>query len=158
MVPLQARLDIMTDKQLTKVLVHHNYVFKTPADWMQLHMQDGKEGCLMVKKYCPQKVQFSISEPPLTKAQLGRGMLDDYVWYIRKLLDVIFGEPKTLEDISLTMSMVETVNQTLLNLWCRAPTLPWIPVETGEDSETGEHDTAQQDGPFQDQRRNEIWR
>eukprot|EP00961_Rhodomonas_salina_P092744 1248272-Rhodomonas_salina.1 len=81
----------MSDKQLAKVLVHHSYVFKTPSDWMPSHMQDGKEGYLMAKKYCPgkngkvyidceviqpiehqgQKVQFSISEPPLTKAQLG---------------------------------------------------------------------------------------
>eukprot|EP00961_Rhodomonas_salina_P110329 1484965-Rhodomonas_salina.1 len=30
--------------------------------------------------------------------------------------------------------------------------------KTGEDSETGEQDAAQQDGPFQDQHRNEIWR
>eukprot|EP00961_Rhodomonas_salina_P252981 3419244-Rhodomonas_salina.1 len=82
----------------------------------------------MEKKYCPgksckvfidckvlqpiehrgQQVQFLILEPPLTKAQLGRGMRDDYVWYIRKLLDVVFSEPETLEDIGLTMSMVET--------------------------------------------------
>eukprot|EP00961_Rhodomonas_salina_P283816 3835580-Rhodomonas_salina.1 len=85
-------------------------------------------------------------------------MQDDYVWYIRKLLDVVFDEQATLEDIWLTMSMVETVNQTLLNLWCRTPTLPLIPVETGEDSETGEQDSAQTDGPFEDHRRNEIWR
>eukprot|EP00961_Rhodomonas_salina_P009927 133716-Rhodomonas_salina.2 len=103
----------MSDKQLAKVLVHHNYVFKTPLDWMPSHMQDGKEGYLMAKKYCPgkngkvyidckviqpiehrwQKVQFLISKPPLTKAQLGRGMPYDYVWYVRKLLDVVFDEP-----------------------------------------------------------------
>eukprot|EP00961_Rhodomonas_salina_P009926 133716-Rhodomonas_salina.1 len=53
------------------------------------------------------------------------------------------------------MSMVETVNQTLLNLWCRAPTLPLIPVETWEAS--GEQDAAQNNGPFEDQRCNEIW-
>eukprot|EP00961_Rhodomonas_salina_P235596 3184386-Rhodomonas_salina.1 len=55
MVPLTAKLDFMSDKQLTKVLVHHNYVFKTPLDWMPSHMQDGKDGFLMVKKYCPGK-------------------------------------------------------------------------------------------------------
>eukprot|EP00961_Rhodomonas_salina_P176438 2377970-Rhodomonas_salina.1 len=149
MVQLTAKLEFMSEKQLAKVLVHHNYVFKTPSDWMLLHMQDSKDGFLMAKKYClgkngkvfidcevlqpiehrGQQVQFSISEPPssLTKAQLGRGMRDDYVWYIRKLLNVVFGEPETLEDIGLTMSMVETVNQALLNLWCRAPTMPSIP-------------------------------
>eukprot|EP00961_Rhodomonas_salina_P144248 1942176-Rhodomonas_salina.1 len=34
MVPLTAKLEFMSDKQLAKVLVHHNYVFKTPSDWM----------------------------------------------------------------------------------------------------------------------------
>eukprot|EP00961_Rhodomonas_salina_P273225 3691683-Rhodomonas_salina.1 len=91
-------------------------------------MQDGKDGFLMAKKYCQgkngkvfincevlqpiehhgQQVQFSILEPPLTKAQLGHCMRDDYVWYTRKLLDMVFDEPETLKDIGLTMSMVET--------------------------------------------------
>eukprot|EP00961_Rhodomonas_salina_P106337 1432093-Rhodomonas_salina.1 len=37
---------------------------------------------------------------------------------MRKLLDVNFDCPKTLEDIGLTMTTVKQVNQTLLNLFC----------------------------------------
>eukprot|EP00961_Rhodomonas_salina_P280704 3791920-Rhodomonas_salina.1 len=90
---------------------------------------------------------------------------------MQKLLDTVFAEPRTLEDIGLKLTLVEQVNQTLLNLWCRAPTLPApssnADLETGEsekgesemgESETGESAPKLQTGPFQDHFRNEIWR
>eukprot|EP00961_Rhodomonas_salina_P212497 2869930-Rhodomonas_salina.2 len=84
---------------------------------------------------------------------------------MHKLLDINFNEPKTLEDIRLKATLVEQVNQTLLNLWCGAPTLAQQyqdlaeeteESETGE-SETGESKPTQPAGPFQDQLRNDVW-
>eukprot|EP00961_Rhodomonas_salina_P173116 2334459-Rhodomonas_salina.2 len=44
-------------------------------------------------------IQFSISEPVLTRKQIAQGLRNDYVWWIRKLLDINYNEPTTLEDI-----------------------------------------------------------
>eukprot|EP00961_Rhodomonas_salina_P173117 2334459-Rhodomonas_salina.3 len=57
--------------------------------------------------------------------------------------------------------MVEQVNQTLLNLWCGAPTLSTPQLEDeemGESSQTGEQTQPELDGPFTDSLRNDIWR
>eukprot|EP00961_Rhodomonas_salina_P291855 3932390-Rhodomonas_salina.1 len=89
---------------------------------------------------------FPISEPQLSKKQIEKGDRQHYVWYMRKLLDINFNEPKTLEDIGLKATLVEQVNQTLLNLWCGAPTLaqPYQdPAEETEESETGESETGE---------------
>eukprot|EP00961_Rhodomonas_salina_P148276 1996059-Rhodomonas_salina.2 len=54
--------------------------------------------------------------------------------------------------------MVEHVNQTLLNLWWGAPTLPTPELTDeamGESSQTGEQTLPKLDGPFQDQLRNQ---
>eukprot|EP00961_Rhodomonas_salina_P189164 2552264-Rhodomonas_salina.2 len=56
--------------------------------------------------------------------------------------------------------MVEQVNQTLLNLWCGAPTLltPQLrDEEMGESSPTGEQTQPELDRPFTDSLGNDIW-
>eukprot|EP00961_Rhodomonas_salina_P247011 3337378-Rhodomonas_salina.1 len=88
-------------------------------------------------------IQFSILEPVLTRKQVAQGLRKDYVWWIRKMLDINHNEPTTLADIGLSSTMVEhwQVNQTLLNLWCGAPTLSTPQLrdkEMGESSPTGE--------------------
>eukprot|EP00961_Rhodomonas_salina_P054222 728177-Rhodomonas_salina.1 len=54
-----------------------------------------------------QTIQFLLSEPPLSKKQIENGGRETYCWWVRKLLDTVFAEPTTLEDISMTMSVVE---------------------------------------------------
>eukprot|EP00961_Rhodomonas_salina_P141947 1911177-Rhodomonas_salina.1 len=75
---------------------------------------------------------------------------------MRKLLDITFDCPKTLEDIGLTMTTVEQVNQTLLNLFCSDSTTGQVAVQ--QDLGTGEPTQPSSEGPFQDQLRNDVWR
>eukprot|EP00961_Rhodomonas_salina_P063228 849677-Rhodomonas_salina.1 len=107
-------------------------------------------------------IQLTKSKLHLTKQQVARGMSNDYVWWICKLLDVSYNEPTTLEDLGLTMTNVEQVNQVLLNLYCGAPTTTLAAKAsialTGELADSGEPTPPMQTGPFQDQQRNEIWR
>eukprot|EP00961_Rhodomonas_salina_P083871 1127162-Rhodomonas_salina.1 len=113
-------------------------------------------------EYIGRKIVLPISEPKLSKQQIERGKRKNYLWWLRKLLDTVFNEPTTLEDVGLKSTLVEQVNQTLLNLWCRAPTLA-TPTTTAEtDSESGESEPREQEsetpaGPFQNQQRNEVW-
>eukprot|EP00961_Rhodomonas_salina_P071125 955097-Rhodomonas_salina.1 len=67
-------------------------------------------------------IQLPVSKPKLTKKQIEQGLEETYQWSVRGLLDMVFQEPQTLEDIGLSMTTVETVNQTILNLWCGVPT------------------------------------
>lgn len=72
---------------------------------------------------------------------------------LRKLLDTVFDEPRTLEDVSLKFTLVEQVNQTLLNLWCRTPTLAAQPRSAEEDSDLVESEPEKMEtpvGPFKD--------
>ena len=120
---------------------------KLPADWYPTDMGTSEDGYITVRKcygskgtyyldcevlepvqYRGRTIQMAISEPRLSKKQLERGERNNYVWWIRKLLDTVFAEPTTLEDIGLSMTTVEQVNQTLLNLWCGAPTLTKEPT------------------------------
>eukprot|EP00961_Rhodomonas_salina_P170322 2295736-Rhodomonas_salina.1 len=55
----------------------------------------------------------------------------------------MFDKPKTLEDVGLKLTLVEQVNQTLLNLWCGAPTLATPPRATDEDSDSGESEQGE---------------
>lgn len=83
---------------------------------------------------------------------------DPYQWTSRKLLDNNFNEPKTLEDIGLTLTAVEQVQQTLFNIWSRASTISLILPS----SDSTEHPSPQPlpvpEGPFQDLELNEVWR
>eukprot|EP00961_Rhodomonas_salina_P032107 432563-Rhodomonas_salina.1 len=74
-------------------------------------------------------LQFPISINKLTTEQIADGQRDDNVWWIRKLLDVVHCTPTTLEDIGLTMTVVETIHQTVLNIWSGAPTTAILPGE-----------------------------
>eukprot|EP00961_Rhodomonas_salina_P185765 2508117-Rhodomonas_salina.1 len=58
-------------------------------------------------KHQGRKMVLPILEPPLSKKQLERGEREHYQWHIRKLLDTIFSEPTTLEDIGLKSTFVE---------------------------------------------------
>lgn len=55
-----------------------------------------------------------------------------HVWFVRKLWDLNFHEPKTLKDIGMTATILETVNQTVLNLWFGASTSVEIPNDNNE--------------------------
>ncbi len=54
----------------------------------------------------------------LSKTQMARCMRNDYIWWIRKLLDTMYNEQQTLTDIGLTQTTAEKVQQTVLNIWC----------------------------------------
>eukprot|EP00961_Rhodomonas_salina_P112325 1511761-Rhodomonas_salina.1 len=79
-------------------------------------------------------IQFPISATKLISAQIANGQRNDNVWWIRKLLTVVHGEPTTLEDIGLTMTAVETIHQTVLNIWSGAPTTAILPDDFDEDN------------------------
>lgn len=64
------------------------------------------------------KIVLPVSEPTLLKQQIERGKLMNYLWCLRKLLNTVFNEPTTLEDVCLKSTLVKQVNQTLLTLWC----------------------------------------
>eukprot|EP00961_Rhodomonas_salina_P183642 2478662-Rhodomonas_salina.1 len=51
-----------------------------------------------------QTIQFPLSEPPLSKKHIENGGRETYCWWVQKLLDTVFAEPTTLEDIGMTMS------------------------------------------------------
>eukprot|EP00961_Rhodomonas_salina_P172916 2331563-Rhodomonas_salina.1 len=110
---LNAQIEKLKDDQLGRALAHHNFVFKLPADWFPEWMEVKESGYVKAKLCYGQKstgrhlIQLAISHPHLTKKQKEKGMSDDYVWWMRKLLDVNFDCPKTLEDIGLTMTTVE---------------------------------------------------
>eukprot|EP00961_Rhodomonas_salina_P034178 459906-Rhodomonas_salina.1 len=64
-------------------------------------------------------IQFPISELVLSKKQIAKGKREKNTWWMRKVLDTVFHYSGGHQ---MTMSTVEQVNQTLLNLWCWAPT------------------------------------
>jgi hypothetical protein len=172
-VPLNAEIEMLSDKQLGQCLAHHSFVFKLPSDWFDETWNVKKDGYVMARKCYGQKgthyldcdviepveyrgrsLQFSISEPKLTRRQIERGLKNDYVWWLRKLLDTSYGEPRTLEDIGLSQTAVERVHQQVLNIWCGAPATadPTPKLHTKQTE-----DELQLAGPFSDVKRNEIW-
>eukprot|EP00961_Rhodomonas_salina_P102044 1372683-Rhodomonas_salina.1 len=85
-------------------------------------------------------VMLPISKPVLMQKQIATGMSEDYVWWMRKLLKINFGNPKILSDICLSQSKSQAVTQTLLKLWCGVPVTAQVntdEIET-EDFESGE--------------------
>eukprot|EP00961_Rhodomonas_salina_P285432 3857073-Rhodomonas_salina.2 len=105
-------------------------------------------------------IQLPISLPKLSAKQIKDGEVETYRFSIRKLLNVSYNEPTTLTDIGLTMTTVEKVKQTLLNLWRRVPTSAVLPdPDENEDVESGGSSTPDAPtGQFSDEQRNEIWR
>ena len=110
-------------------------------------------------------VDFEVLEPSRHRGktlQLHVGQpkswKDPYPHTLRKLFDLLFGEPKTLEDIGLTMTTVEQVRQTLYNIWMKAPTGS-EPVEGDEAPPSPPLSTSEPAaGPFEDDDLNQIWR
>ena len=64
--------------------------------------------------HCGKILQLHIGQP--------KSWTESYPNTLLKLLVLLFREPKTLEDISLTMTTVEQVHQMLYNIWMKAPT------------------------------------
>ena len=85
-----------------------------------------------------------------------------HVWSVHKLLDTTFSEPKTLEDIGLTMTTVEQVHQSVLNIWSGVSTSASIPDDADSPPDTtnpgGKDFSLGESGPFADTKSNEIWR
>jgi hypothetical protein len=178
-IPLDAELDRLSDQQLGRCLAHHRFTFKLPADWFPSEWKVKTGGHIMARKcygskgkyyldcdvvepskYQGRAVQLAISEIPLSKKQIEKGMRNDYVWWIRKLLDTSYGHPVTLQDIGLTTTAVEQMRQAVLNIWSGAPataSAPALDAGTGETHPVGEDDPSDV-GPFSDPKRNEIWR
>eukprot|EP00961_Rhodomonas_salina_P252464 3412445-Rhodomonas_salina.2 len=162
-VPLAAEIDLLNlkDPQLGRCLAHHQFMIKYLADWFPPEMSAAQDGHLMVKRCWSSKGKHYVYCDVLE--QIEKGERKNYVWWLRKLLDTVFDEPKTLEDVSLKLTLVEQVNQTLLNLWCCAPTLAAPPLTTDEDSESGESEPEEPvpeslTGPFHNEQRNKVWR
>eukprot|EP00961_Rhodomonas_salina_P012629 170082-Rhodomonas_salina.1 len=175
---MTAEIAVLKDKQLGHCLAHHCFVTKLPADWFPKSVGTQVDCAIMVchcyglkgkyyldcKIVAPvshqgQTIQFPLSEPPLSKKQIKNsdGGRETYCWWVRKLLDTVFAEPTTLEDISMTMSVVEQVNQTLLNLWSGAPTTVQQPY-LQDNTLGGASAQPKTTGPFQDPLQNEIWK
>eukprot|EP00961_Rhodomonas_salina_P078540 1056082-Rhodomonas_salina.1 len=125
-VQLAAEIDCLKDQQLGRCLAHHRFVVKYPADWFPPDMPTTKEGYIMAKRSWSSKgkhyldcdvlqpvehrgckIVLPISEPPLSKKQIKAGERKNYLWWLRKLLDTVFNEPRTLEDIGLKSTLVE---------------------------------------------------
>eukprot|EP00961_Rhodomonas_salina_P075704 1015873-Rhodomonas_salina.1 len=47
-------------------------------------------------------IQLPLTKPKLTKRQIEDGQAETYRWSVQGLLDTVFHEPETLEDIRLT--------------------------------------------------------
>lgn len=105
-------------------------------------------------------LQLPVSKLKLTKKQIEAGLEETYHWSVLGLLDTLSHKPTTLEDVGLTQTTVETVNQTILNLWCRNPTsAAMMGLRNDTDNQNGgSKDPPVTDGPFSDERHNEIWR
>ena len=77
-----------------------------------------------------------------------------YPHTLRKLLDQQFSEPKTLEDIELTQTAVEQVQQTIFNVWSHAPTTSTLLQEVLTSSPLP---PSSHNGPFANPDQNAIW-
>eukprot|EP00961_Rhodomonas_salina_P212338 2867090-Rhodomonas_salina.2 len=152
-IQLNAKIDMLSDQQLVRCMEHHQYTFKLPADWYLAEWDGIDQDCYMLAR-----------KPVLSKKQLALGLGDDYVWWIRKLLDVNFSEMQTLEDCCLSQTTVEKVQQTVPNIWCRLPVDAVLHSPSESDTNLGESGgcspTGERSGyvaPFKDQRENKIW-
>eukprot|EP00961_Rhodomonas_salina_P297976 3937680-Rhodomonas_salina.1 len=104
-------------------------------------------------------IQLPLSRPKLSTAQIEAGLTEVYRFSIRDLIETVFIEHLTLEDISLSQTSVEKVNQTILNLWTGVPTSAAMAAPRDvEESTEGSAEPQKVDGPFSYARRNEIWR
>eukprot|EP00961_Rhodomonas_salina_P029449 396960-Rhodomonas_salina.2 len=103
-------------------------------------------------------IQLPLTKPKLTKRQIEDGQAETYSWSVRGLLDTVFHEPETLEDIGLTLTTVDKVNQTIMNLWCGAPTSAAMEQPTQDAMGGGSAEPTKVNGPFSDECRNEIWK
>lgn len=105
-------------------------------------------------------IQLPLTKPKLTKRQIEDGQAETYRWSVQGLLDTVFHEPETLEDIRLTgtRTTVDKVNQTIMNLWCGAPTSAAMAQPTQDAMGGGSAEPPKVSGPFSDERSNEIWK
>ena len=123
----------------------------------------------MAKKSSGHKVQggkrdefldFEVLEPPRHRGQIiqlhvaqPKAWKTSYAWTLRKLLDLNFHEPTTLEDCGMTLTAVEKVQQSLYNIWTGGSSS--TEFEMGEQATTS---TSNSDGPFDDPQKNQVWR
>jgi hypothetical protein len=125
-IPLDAEIDALKDNQLARVLAHHRFVISMPAEWWPDDMPSPQGGVLMAKKANGQKrgqkrddfLDFIVMEPSQHRGKIlqlhvsqPQGWRTSYPWTLRKLVDLKFNEPETLEDMGLTMTAVEQVQQ-----------------------------------------------
>lgn len=120
---MTAEIPALHDKQLGRSLAHHRFMLKCPVDWFPDHLATRVDGVIMARHCFGSKgthyldcevvepaehkgktIQFPISEPVLSKKQIAKGERENNAWWIRKLLDTVFAEPATLEDIGMSKS------------------------------------------------------
>jgi len=110
--PDSAVLDLLTDKQLGRAIVHHKMVLQVPQDWWRDPTTGRLTACTVMATGCTKLAgQFyldcQVVKPDKARReghilQLPVGSAKGrHTWHLRRLLDLRFNHPRTLADLTI---------------------------------------------------------
>eukprot|EP00961_Rhodomonas_salina_P149199 2008104-Rhodomonas_salina.1 len=168
--PASAALTLLTDLQLAKALVHHEYVLQLPQDWW-VHPDTGQLTACTVRAVQYEKMKGQIYLrchfiDPVDMRHEGMQLQlplshDAQIeqWNIRRLIS--FNRPQTLADIGVSTTATVTVSAALAKAWASLLPSPPSLIKSSPASLTDRRSTHEPSqvvpGPFDNDADNMAW-
>eukprot|EP00961_Rhodomonas_salina_P128265 1728295-Rhodomonas_salina.1 len=129
-IPSSASLTLLTDLQLAKALVHHEYVLTLPTDWW-IHPDTQRPTACTVRAVQYEKLEGIVYLrchflDPVDMRQEGMQLqlpMSHYApieqWNIRQYFNVAFATAHTLADVGISSTETAAVSAALTKAWAQ---------------------------------------